>query len=130
MLTRQAYVGREIARTRAALVAAQALAADLQAGLADRQAVAQQLGCADSGSHPSAHAGVFVQALDAHLKQLAPPTPAPTPPPPPGSVRVQAIVEFQNAVERWRHQRGTVVCLPAAEAAQVIEKGWAVPVET
>ena len=128
-LTRRAYVHREIDAMRAVLAQARALQAELGARLADRQAVAAALGCADSGAHPAAAALVFVQALEAHLRRLDPPPPAPTPPPPPGQVRVHAIVEFQDMSEHWRHQVGTVVTLPAAEASQCIEKGWAVPVE-
>jgi len=128
-LVRQAYVAREIARVRAALATTQTLATDLRAGLVDRQAVARQLGVVDSGSHPAAHVVPFVEALEAHLRQLDPPPPGPTPPPPPGQVRVRALVHFSDAVERWRHEPNTVVCLPADEAKQVIEKGWAVPVE-
>jgi hypothetical protein len=42
---------------------------------------------------------------------------------------VHTVVEFCDASERWRHQVGTIVTLPEGEARQVIEKGWAVPVE-
>jgi hypothetical protein len=128
-LVRQAYVAREIARTQAALTAAQALATALHAGLADRQATAQLLGCVDSGSHPAAHAAAFTEALAAHLRHLDPPPPAPTPPPPPGFVRLLTVAEFLDAREQWRHQAGTIVTLPADEAAQVVKRGWATVVE-
>lgn len=95
-VVRRAYVNRERARQRAALTAARALEAELRAGLADRQAVAQQLRCVDSGAHPDAAAVSFVQALESSLRQLDPPPPPSPPPPRPGTVRLRCTKAFHD----------------------------------
>jgi hypothetical protein len=122
-------VHREIAAIRALLAQARALTADLAARLTDRQDVAQQLGVCDSGPHPHANALAFVEALERYLHQLDPPPPGPNAPPPPGQVRVKALTYFSDSTERRRHDPNTIVTLPADEARQVIENGWAAPVD-
>ena len=57
-----------------------------------------------------------------------PPPPAPPPPLPAGFARVLVVTEFQDSVERWRHQRGCVVTLPEKDADEVVRKGWATEV--
>ena len=95
-LVRRAYVARELVLDRSVLTAAQALEAQLRAGLADRQATAQLLGCVDSGAHPHAHAVALVQALEYQCRQLDPPPPASPPPPRPGTVRLRCTKTFHD----------------------------------
>jgi len=131
-LERAARRARQIACTRQALADAQALTARLDADLADRVATAGVLGVVDGGAHPRAVAQQLVHTLEFTLRELEPPPPAPVPVPP-GKTCIRVLERFQDGQRNWHHatyagQALGPIDLDAPDAAEAIEKGWAVEV--
>ena len=129
-LLRRALADRQRARLAAAASSAQTLAAELQADLADRDAVAQALGVADSGEHPLQAARQLVAAIQYARRGLDPPVPS-RPAPRPGTTRVKVREAFwdHDAAYGVRREQDMIYDIATPLLAEALAKQLVEPVE-